>query len=511
MRIYQWLKWSRVALSLLILIGISWYFTGVRVQWTQGLSLLLKAQFVPAFLSSLGASLLALASILLLTVLLGRIYCSLLCPLGVFQDVVIRISHLFKTKKQRLFRYTKDPKWLRYSILSLTIIAWIVGFTLPLLLLDPYGNYGRMASHLFKPVVYTVHNGLHHIWPDTIYYQSYIAGSILGWLLPVAIFVTVVGMSAFRGRLFCNSLCPVGSFLGIISKYAAFRPVVDKSACNHCGLCGMKCKAECINSKEQQIDYSRCVACFNCTLACQPEAVRFVFSWKKQPPQEPASIPVKNNTRRAFIAAAGSMAGVAAVYRAAGGRLLTGSSSPDTIAPPGARSHAHLKQFCTSCQACVAACPTRIIQPTIKGYGLDGWMLPAINFQNGFCTYSCNRCSQVCPTSALERVSLEEKKIIRIGKARLTFRNCVVNTDRTDCGACDEHCPTKAVRMVPWGDTGLRRPQVDVEYCIGCGGCEFICPTTPKAIVVQAQSVHDTALPPPIEKQQRIQVDDFGF
>ena len=508
MRIYRYIKQFRLFFSLLFLIGITWYFVAIRINPEQGLSLLLQTQFVPALLSLCSASLLALTIILLITLLFGRIYCSLLCPMGIFQDVVIRISHLFKTKKQKRFRYTKGVNWLRYSILTLTMAGWIAGFTLPLLLLDPYSNWGRISTTLFKPVMYVWHNSLHHLWPDKIYYQSYLAGAMWGWLLPAVVFIIVLGMSAIRGRLFCNALCPVGSFLGLISKYAAFRPTVDKEACNHCGLCGFSCKAECINSKAQVIDHSRCVSCFNCTIACKQQAVAFTFSWKKQPKEDPASTSIA--ARRAFLASAGGIMGIATLYRITG-HQPTRLPGQNTIAPPGARSHTHLKQFCTACQACVAACPTRIIQPTIKGYGLDGWMLPSISFKNGFCTYNCNRCSQICPTLALERTTLEEKKRIQIGKAKLTLKHCIVIKDQTDCGACDEHCPTKAVHMVPFGDQGLRRPHVDVDHCIGCGGCEFICPATPKAIVVQSSTVHDTALPPIIQEQSKIEVDDFGF
>ncbi|MDR2586077.1 MAG: 4Fe-4S dicluster domain-containing protein [Prevotellaceae bacterium] len=497
------IKRFRVVFSLILLSGFIWYFGAVRVQVEQGLSLLLHTQFVPALLSSLGASLLVLVAILLLTLLFGRLNCSLLCPLGVFQDVVIRISNLFKTKKQRRFRYTKGVFWLRYSILTLTALLWAVGFTWPLLLLDPYSNFGRMASSLFKPVFYACHNGLHYLWPDTYYFQSYSVGSLLGWILPIAIFVTVVGMSAFRGRLFCNTICPVGSFMGLISKYAAFRPLIDNSGCNRCGRCSFVCKAECIDSKGQQIDHSRCVSCFNCLIACnEKQAVRYVFCWKR-----PATHP---SNRRHFITSLSGLAGTVALYRFVDTKNHQ-VSNRQTIAPAGARSHEHLKRFCTACQACVAVCPTRIIQPTFRGYGLDGWMLPAINYQNGFCTYNCNRCSQVCPSLALERVPLEEKKLIRIGKARLTLKHCIALKDQTDCGACDEHCPTKAVHMVPFGTQGLRKPVVDDEYCIGCGGCEYICPATPKAIVVEGLPIHERALPPVVEEQHGIEDIDFGF
>ena len=502
MRIYQFIRRFRVLFSLLFLIGITCFFTAIRVQSVQWFSWLLKVQFVPALLSVFIASLWALAAILLLTLLFGRIYCSLLCPMGIFQDVVIRISNLFKTKKQKRFGYIKEVRWLRYSILTLTIALWIVGFGLPLLLLDPYSNYGRVATHLFKPVITLFNNGLHYIWPGSFYYQSHIAISLLSYLLPAAILITIVVMSALWGRLFCNTICPVGTFLGFISKYAAFRPVINKDACNHCALCVTKCKAECINSKEQKIDHSRCVGCFNCTVACAQGAITYTFCWRKKS---------YLSDRRNFLTFSGAVIVGAIAYRASGNKLLTFSSSPKTVAPPGARSHEHLKRFCTACHACVVACPSRIIQPTITGYGLDGLMLPAITFKNGFCSYNCTRCSEVCPSAAITRTTMEEKKVIRIGKARFTPRRCVVTTDGTDCGACDEHCPTKAIRMVPFGRGNLRRPQVDEAYCIGCGACEFICPTNPKAIVVVAETTHTIALPPKVEKQEQVQIDSFGF
>ena len=511
MSIYKFLKRFRVVISLLVLMAITYFFMAIRVQGEQYLSLLLKIQFVPAFLSAFAASFVALTLLLLLTLLLGRVYCSLLCPMGAFQDVVIRLSNFFKTKKQKRFHYAKETRWLRYSLLALAMVAAIAGFTLPLLLLDPYSNFGRMASHLFQPVAYAVNNGLHYLLPNTVYYQSYIAGTALGFLLPIAIFLTVVGMSALKGRLFCNTICPVGSFLGLISKFAACKLTVDKEACNHCGLCELSCKAQCISSKLQLVDHSRCVGCLNCTLACKQNAMKYSFSWSKKRCKMPATAPASALARRTFLASAGAMAGAAAIYRIAGGKPLTSASPGTTIAPPGARSHAHLKEFCTACQACVAACPTHIIKPTFTGYGTDGWMLPEITFNRGFCSYDCNRCTQVCPSMALERIPLEEKKLTQIGKAHFIGRHCVVLREGTDCGACDEHCPTKAVHMVPFGNKGLRRPVIDVEQCIGCGACEYICPTSPKAITVQAQAIHTTATPPSINQQEQVQVSDFGF
>jgi len=508
MLLYKVLKRCRVALSLLIFGAIAFCFATVWVEATRFFAPLLQLQFVPALLGLLAGTFWVCTALLLFTLLFGRLYCSLLCPMGTLQDIFIQIVHLFKTKKQRLFRYSKPYRFLRYVILALVIACWFVGYSLPLAALDPYSNFGRIAAHLIGPVMVWLNNMASSIVPDTLYYVRFTPVSFWIYVLLFALLFIIAGCSALRGRIVCNTICPVGSFLGLISRFSAFKMVIDKESCNHCNVCSKKCKAECINSKEQKIDYSRCVMCFNCTLACKQNAIRFVYSWEKRPAQPKVAV---SRSRRVFLASVGGLTGAAALYRTTGGPLLTGSSNPNTIAPPGARSHEHLKKYCTACQACVAACPMRIINPTSTGYGLDGWMLPTLSFQNGFCSFDCNRCGEVCPSLAIERTTLEEKKLIQIGKARFIPRYCVVTKDQTDCGACDEHCPTKAVHMVPWGDNGLRRPQVDEEHCIGCGACEFICPTSPKAITVQAQVVHGTALPPAVEKQEQIQVDDFGF
>ncbi|MCL2727150.1 MAG: 4Fe-4S binding protein [Bacteroidales bacterium] len=498
MLLYKILKRSRVVLSLLVFAGIAFCFASVWIKATHFLAPLLKLQFVPALLGLFAGTFWACIALLLLTLLFGRLYCSLLCPVGTLQDLFIR----------KKFRYRKPQHLVRYTILAFVAICWLLGFTLPLLALDPYSNFGRIAVHLFGPVVLWLNNIASNIAPNTLYLIRFIPASNWMYILAMAILLIIVGISFLRGRLLCNTICPVGSFLGLISPFSFFKFAINREACNHCNVCSKKCKAECINGKEQQIDYSRCVVCFNCTLACKQDAISFVNSWKKQPKQTEAAL---SKGRRFFLASVGGLTGAAAMYRASGGTSLTASSDKNTIAPPGARSHEHLKKYCTACQACVAACPMRIIKPTATGYGLDGWMLPAISFDRGFCSFDCNRCSEVCPTLAIERTALEEKKLIQIGKARFIPRYCVVTKDRTDCGACDEHCPTKAVYMLPWGDSGLRRPQVDEEHCIGCGACEFICPTSPKAIAVQAQVVHGTALPPVLEKQEQINVDDFGF
>jgi len=556
MSLYKILKRCRVVLSLLIIIGIASCFSFVRAEATDFLAPLLKLQLVPALLASFSGAFAVFAALLLLTLLFGRVYCSLLCPLGTLQDISLRVANLFKSKKQKRFRYTRQHSVVRYSILAVVAACWIAGFSLPLLALDPYSNFGRFATHLFKPVVIWLNNHLSYVGPDTFYCIGFTWESVWMYVTIGLLFLTIMGLSAFRGRLFCNTVCPAGSFLGLISKYSAFRLVVDKSKCNHCAVCGKKCKAECIDTRNGLVDHSRCVACLNCTLACSQEAIRYSFSWRKERDAAVAAAngsvavaaakgsvavaakgsaavtsakdsaaaasakdsaaaaaadSVKRIGRRAFFASASGLAGAAVFYRFAGGKPLACAHSKNLIAPPGAISYVHLKEFCTACQACISVCPSQIIRPSFSGYGMDGLMLPYLDFTQGFCRYDCNLCMQVCPSKALVRTTIEEKKLIQTGKAKFYPKYCVVSRSQTDCGACDEHCPTKAVKMVRRGNKGLSFPVIDEKYCIGCGGCEYICPTTPKAIVVEAQAEHGVALPPPVEKQEAIEAEGFGF
>ena len=98
-----------------------------------------------------------------------------------------------------------------------------------------------------------------------------------------------------------------------------------------------------------------------------------------------------------------------------------------------------------------------------------------------------------------------------MGKAQFIKKNCVVETDKKDRGACAEHCPTKAVRMVVF-EKKLKIPELDNTYCIGCGACEHICPVRPhKAIFVDGLPVQGIAKPPVSKPATLIPMDDFPF
>ncbi|HKL38184.1 MAG TPA: 4Fe-4S dicluster domain-containing protein, partial [Bacteroidales bacterium] len=182
------------------------------------------------------------------------------------------------------------------------------------------------------------------------------------------------------------------------------------------------------------------------------------------------------------------------------------------VSPPGAQATNRFNNSCTACHLCVNVCPTQVLQPALLEYGLRGLMQPRMDYHSGFCNFDCVECSKVCPTGAILPVMLEEKKRIQLGKVQFVKENCIVETEGTDCGSCSEHCPTKAVDMVDYKN-GLRIPEVNTDICIGCGACEYACPTHPyKAIYVEGNPVHLQAQKPKQEKLKELdEEEDFPF
>jgi formate hydrogenlyase subunit 6/NADH:ubiquinone oxidoreductase subunit I len=166
------------------------------------------------------------------------------------------------------------------------------------------------------------------------------------------------------------------------------------------------------------------------------------------------------------------------------------------VCPPGAGSIQDMTRLCTACSLCINTCPNEVLQPAIRQYGLTGIMQPVMNYHKSFCTYNCTACTEICPTGALKPLAMDAKKLTQLGKATFIKDNCIVKTEKTACGACSESCPTKAVYMVPYEGT-LLIPEVNAEICIGCGHCEYACPTAPyKAIFVDGNEVHKAAKKP---------------
>ncbi|MCL1908685.1 MAG: 4Fe-4S dicluster domain-containing protein [Holophagaceae bacterium] len=468
---------------------------------------LVKVQLVPAILAM---NLVALVFLALLTFLHGRIYCSAICPLGIMQDVISWISGKRKGQNNR-FSFSKAKPWLRHSVIGLFIVAMLSGISFVVSLLDPYSGFGRIASDLFSPL-YRSGNNLLALIAESI--DSYTFFSTDVWIkswvtlsVALATLATVGLLAWFHGRTYCNTICPVGTLLGFVSKFSVFRPIVSTDKCTNCGICEKGCKASCIDSANKAIDLSRCVTCFNCIDNCKFGAIDYVPA----PPggqrdAQPATIEHGNSmTRRSAMTIAWGVAmaramkaqQISLVNLDGGLADIQDKKVPDRktqIVPPGAQSLDNMRRYCTACQLCVSSCPNGVLRPSSL---LATLMQPEMSFERGYCRPECVECSMVCPSGAIQKITMAEKTAVSIGSVVWIKDNCVVKRDNVQCNSCERRCPTEAITLVtdpeadPESRAPLKIPSIDNEKCTGCGACEHYCPARPfSAIFVEGHHRH---------------------
>lgn len=512
------LKKVRIVLSVLFFGLITFYFLDFAGILSNRFHILAHIQLVPALLSmSVGI----LIGLIVLTLLFGRIYCSSICPLGVYQDVVRRISDFCRKKKKR-YNYSRAKTALRWAVVGVTVIAFFSGFTFVLAALDPYSAYGRIVVNVFEPIYRMGNNALESIFSRFENYTFYqVDASVLEISSLIIALVTLLLVSFLawkQGRTWCNTICPVGTVLGFLSRYSIFKIRIDEAQCNHCGVCGTRCKASCINSKEQTIDYSRCVDCFDCLGACKQGALKFTPSLSSHKPAIADNGQGNSNTSKRRFLLAGLTTAVIAPKVLAQAREVIATlgqkkayKTKNPITPPGSVSREHFSKHCTSCHLCVSKCPSHVLKPAFMEYGLEGVMQPTVNFDKGFCNFDCTVCGDVCPNGAIHPLAVEKKHLTQMGYVVFIEENCIVYTDGTSCGACSEHCPTQAIAMIPYKD-GLTIPHVNKDICVGCGGCEYVCPARPfRAVHIEGNPVQKEAKPFKENKEEKVEIDDFGF
>jgi NAD-dependent dihydropyrimidine dehydrogenase PreA subunit len=288
-------------------------------------------------------------------------------------------------------------------------------------------------------------------------------------------------------------------------------------------MCERVCPAQCIDFKNHAIDHSRCVMCLDCVTSCRKNGISLTRTSGGKPQPVPSIAAATNLAgndsphlkRRTFLTATLALPAVALAEGGHGKACRGGLNqfNKKAVLPPGAISLAHFQSHCTACQLCVANCPDQVLRPSIRQHGWAGFLQPFQDFETSFCSYNCSNCSQICPTGAIQPITVEQRKIVRTGVAEFFRGRCIVKTEGTSCGACSEHCPTQAVHMVKWKN-GLTIPEVDPELCIGCGGCEFICPVRPhKAIIVNGLKIHEQAKAVILGKQNTVRnmEEEFPF
>ncbi len=488
---------SRIFAALLCLVLVTLLFldfTGTAQHWFGWLA---RVQFLPAVLA---LNLVVVAALLLLTLLFGRIYCSVLCPLGVFQDV---ISWIAARKRPDRFRPSPALTPLRYGVLAVFVALVLLGLGPLFALLAPYSAYGRMVSSLLGPL-YGMGNNLLARFAErsgSFAFYGVEAGFCGVGVLAVAgaTFLLLVVLAWRNGRTYCNTICPVGTVLGICARFSLFRLRIDADTCAGCGVCARGCKASCIDPATRKIDHSRCVMCLDCLGHCPKGSLTYTM---RRTPDEPTPVSSEGSpSRRRFLTLSTLLAagGVlwAQEHKVDGGLApIVPKKAPrrgTRIKPAGARSLRDFSRHCTACQLCVTACPNHVLRPSDAPGSL---VQPEMSFERGYCRPECTRCSEVCPTGAIRRITRAEKSAIQIGHAVLNPAMCIVNRDGAKCNNCARHCPTGAIFMAPRDPDNLASPKIpviDAERCIGCGACEFLCPSRPlSAIHVEGHERHRT-------------------
>ena len=503
------LRKIRITLATFMMIMVTLLFLDVSGTLHHFLGWTARIQFLPAILA---LNVVVIVALVLLTLIFGRIYCSVICPLGIFQDIVSWFAS--KHKKNR-FTASPEKRWLRYGVLALFVVAFIAGVHSLVALLAPYSSYGRMVTNLLLPVYQWGNNLLAAIAERADSYAFYGVDvwikSLPTFLIAIATFIIIAVLAWRGGRTYCNTICPVGTILAQLARFSWFKVYFDADKCKSCSMCTKNCKASCIDYKTHKVDYTRCVTCGNCIEKCNFGALHYGRPKAYNQPLQtsgddkkisgvyPSTYDNADTARRAFLVGAAVVGTDVALAQAAkkvdgGLAVIEDKKVPvrkTQVLPPGAVSAKHFAQHCTACQLCVAKCPNGVLRPSTDLLRL---MQPEMSFERGACRPECVTCSTVCPTGAIKPITVAQKSSTMVGHAVWVKDNCLVMTDGVNCGNCARHCPVGAIMMVPSDPNNEESPMVpavNIAMCIGCGTCEYVCPARPfSAIYVEGHEVH---------------------
>jgi ferredoxin len=495
------LRKIRIILAAVMFIGITWLFLDFTGTAHHLVGWMPKIQLLEALLAS---SVLIVVAITILTLIFGRMYCSVICPLGIMMDI---FGWLGKKAKKNRYTFSKEVKWLRYPMLVVFLVAHLAGLAVVVQLLAPYSTFGLIATNLLQPIYQTGNNVLAYFAEQmdsyAFYHSEVWLRSVASLVIAIVMLIVIAVLAWRNGRTWCNTICPVGTLLSLISRFSLLKIHFDTEKCRNCSFCSKNCKAACIDYKTHTVDASRCVVCGNCIESCKFGALKYarktsITSTTSQTSQTSETSP-ENGGRRAFLISSALLTTAALAQQK--DKIMDGGLADieDKVAPerqtpltpPGSLSAQNMAQKCTGCQLCISECPNQVLRPS------DDWlhlMQPVMSYERGYCRPECNRCSEVCPAGAIQPIQKEDKASTQIGHAVWIKKNCIPLTDGVECGNCARHCPSGAIEMVPSDPDDEESPYVPAvneARCIGCGACEYLCPARPfSAIYVEGHEVH---------------------
>lgn len=427
----------------------------------------------------LGVQITLLAIVTLaVTVVMGRVFCGWVCPLGTLFDaygwVLRRLKVPFEGPSPRWFTF-------KYYLLAALLAFAVLGGVSPLMGLDPVVLVTRFAATVLNPFMRRPEEVAWSVGDAPGFHGALFDGATA--LLFVGIFVGTTKLS----RVWCRTACPLGAYLAVFSRHSALRR--ETSGCIHCNLCAVHCPTGAIDFTNEEIyTESECIKCFLCTTECPVDAN--FFTWKSPIPAVTASYhPVTLGRRKLFASLIAALASAPFLFRSGG----EPGAKKRLLRPPMSRDERDFLASCIRCTECVKACPTGILKTAGLEHGLRALWSPVMVPTEGPCQEGCSACSQACPTDAIMKYPIEKKYAYKAGTAVFDPGRCVAFTERKFCNECVRACPTSAIPVITGWEPERKvagrgadavapdnlmpsRPErVLYERCVGCGACEYEC------------------------------------
>jgi MauM/NapG family ferredoxin protein len=401
-------------------------------------------EFLPIFFLGL--------AVLGVTLLLGRVFCGYICPLGTLFDL------LSLRGKKKTLSLDKKLRGIKYFILAFCLAASFLGV---------------LFCQYFEPLCLLARSGVISTFPIIeALFQRLGEFEVKSFSLQIAtlfLFLALLGVNFWRKRFWCKYLCPTGALLGIASLFNLSKRKTPEN-CRECQKCLRVCPMEAISEKAREGVASECIQCRACQKVCPEQGIIFSKGTLKEGIRYLPS-------KRAFIKALGS-----GIFLALGVRSSQKVLLEKPLRPPGALPEEVFLKQCVRCGICMRSCPSNIIQPCLWEGGVNALWTPKLVLRLGGCVKECTKCGLVCPTGAIQKFSLQDKIENPLGRAVITKDKCIVWGNTGSCLVCDEVCPYNAIELKELAE-GIK-PRVSDRKCTGCGVCEAHCPVPGSAIKV---------------------------